>query len=190
MPLTPLFDPEAFFRKRPDPSLLLPTAIVLTYGMLPVTVIIVSTIWPDVADTIQSSQFTMTFLDWRSMWWAIGLTVVVQTGAWCLEAIVMYVLSVGGTGDYSRLLAYMGWGYLPLVVLSVVEVVVLAVLDAIGILDHSSLAFIAFPAVSLLWTVYIWMYAVRVGRNVTLWRGLVAAIITATLYYWGWYLFG
>lgn len=180
MPSTPLFDPASFFRERPDPSLVLPTVVVLTDGLLLLAVAVAYAAWPGQYHASGMAAFA----DWESTWLAVGLIVAGRLVLWWLDAAVLYVLSAGGSGDYQGLLAYAGWGYLPFVLLTLVESVAFVALGGVGFPGAFSVVRTALGAVAVLWAVYVWTFAVRVGRGVPLWRSVVAASVPAILYGW------
>lgn len=181
MPATPLVDPEEFFQDRPDPGLWLP-ALIVTLNAL--------TQWSggmslfaSLSDDLPSQ--TSLLLVFGAL---LVVFVVIQAVVWWLiVTAILYGISavVGGSGEFMRLLGYVGWGYLPALISGVLTLPVLLV----SIPPGATVATVftspppfwrivqALGLLVILWQGYIWVFAMKQARDLT----LRAAVITTAL---------
>ena len=179
MASTPLFNPEDFFRERPDPSLLLPTVVVLGSGLIPLTILFAYVVGGDVVNALNLPPVPSAVQEQEFLWITVALLTVGSVIAWWIDTGIMYLISASESGSYDRLLAYVGWGYLPLILQIIIELIVSALLGVIGVTNPVPLLYDGFTILFVAWTGYIWVFAVKIGRNVTFSRAFLAALIPA-----------
>lgn len=118
-----------------------------------------------------------------------GLTVGI--GVWMFESGVLYAISMffGGSGNFRRLLAYVGWSYLPLIL----GLVLVFPLLWFSLPDGLSLSTLEVPVlfavgtfiigfITQLWRGYIWVFALEQARELTNKQALITAGIPIALY--------
>jgi hypothetical protein len=136
-------------------------------------------------------------------WHALSLVAVVifSLGLWLTVTAILYLVSevFTDTGQFGRLLLFIGWGFLP--ALLYMLLILGELLYVIGILgpdaywDTWLLTDFTYPYLSMgvtLWVGYIWVYAVKHARGVTLRQAIVttAVPIGAYLIFELWFWFG
>lgn len=156
MPITPLFDPDSFFRER-DPGLLVPALVVLLVGAANVSRGVPDVLGsqPGVPPTVVAAAVLLGGIVGGSL-------------AWVAVAAVVHLVSAlyGGEGGFGRTFAFVGWGFLPGVVSGLSAAAV-----AVAFANPPGWAALASALVGVavaLWQGYLWAYATvharRVGR--------------------------
>ena len=196
MPVTPLFRPDEFFRERPSPSLIPPGIIFVVY-VLGFAVFYQSILF-GAQDTglllLELSEFVLLQFLLSVVAGVLALGVY-----WVGYTVFFYLVSLvfESQGSFRRLFAYFGWGLLPqllgLVGFGAVMVglfpngIVAAGGDRLFIEAFNARSrvllrtFQVVSALGALWMVYIWVYALQHGRDLTRREALLAVGIPFAL---------
>ena len=178
MVATPLFNPDEFFRKRPEPSLGPPVVIfaVVAFATLIVHDGVLYGFW----NTVTSLDFYLGLLSGM-----LGLGMY-----WIGTTVFFYLLSLlfGGQGAFRRLFAYFGWAMLPQLLVIAVGLLAIGLFpeevirtggDRLVTLSGSLLRTSQVIAVlGILWEAYIWVYALMHGRNLARRHALILVSVT------------
>ena len=196
MPVTPLFRPDEFFRERPRPSLIPPGVIFLVY------VLGFAVFYESILFGAQDTWLLLLDLpEFMLLQFAlIAVASVLALGVyWVGSTVFFYLVSLvfESQGSFRRLFAYFGWGLLPQLLVLVGFGVVMVGLFPNGIIAVSGdqlfieafnarsrvllRTFQVMSAVGTLWTVYIWVYALQHGRDLTRREAILAVGIPFAL---------
>jgi len=100
---------------------------------------------------------------------------------WLLCTGVFYVISIffGGEGSFKRCLEFVGYGFIPLIVLLWIRPVILLTLPAT--IDFSSVYSII-GIFLMLWSANIWIFGIKHARNLSVRNALITVGVPVGLY--------
>jgi len=200
-------DPRAFFAARQDDdSLVGPAAVVVAHTLLALaaTVVILRTVGgvvtPADAGAIVYAAGEQRVSAPRDIVLSLWATGALYFANWLAVAVVAYLVSLyyDGDGSFRRLLALVGWTFVPTLAPTALRTVVIAAmfLDTpefateaalqewvrSELVDHPArFAAIAVRPLFTLWMVSLWVLAVEYGRDLTRRQALVAVALPAAL---------
>ncbi|QLH84129.1 YIP1 family protein [Halosimplex pelagicum] len=198
-------DPDGFFAaRRDDYSLAGPAAVVVAHALLALagTVVILQAVGDvvtaaDAASIVYASggQRVSAPRDIVLALWATG---GLYFAGWIAVAVVAYLVSLyfDGDGSFRRLLAFVGWTFVPTLAPTAVRAVVIAAmfLEAPDFATEAALqewaqseltdhparfAAIAVRPLFTLWMVYLWVLAAEHARELTRRQALVVVALPA-----------
>jgi hypothetical protein len=199
--------PRQFFEAgSDDPSLAGPALVVLGHafaglGLLLSLVPVLAAVFEDAStEALAYTVGTQTVSAPRELVMATVLPFVVLVILWALTAGFTYVVSkrYDGTGSFRRLLMFMGWGFLPPLIPTLVEALVVAGLFASApdlateeaIREWVEANVIRAPSVRLiglvtplftLWGTYLWLIAAEYGRDLSRRHALISISLPAAV---------
>ncbi|QPV62474.1 YIP1 family protein [Halosimplex litoreum] len=200
-------DPEAFFTVRQEgTSLVGPTAVVAGHALLALAVTAVvlqavgDVVTPADAGAIVYASGERRISAPRQVVLSLWATGALYFVGWIAVAVVAYLVSLyfDGNGSFRRLLAFVGWAFVPTLVPTAVRTFAVAAmfLDApefateaalqewarSELADHPArLAAIAVRPLFTLWTVSLWVLAAEYARELTRRQALAAVALPAAL---------
>jgi hypothetical protein len=200
-------DPEAFFAaRRDDYSLVGPTAVVVGHALLALAVTAVvlqavgDVLTPADAGAIVYASGEQRVSAPRQIVLSLWATGALYFAGWIAVAVVAYLGSLyfDGEGSFRRLLAFVGWTFVPTLVPTAVRTVVITAmfLDAPEFATEAALqewarseladrparfAVIAVRPLFTLWMVSLWVLAAEYGRELTRRQALVAVALPVAL---------
>lgn len=204
MPATPLFDPNGFFRERPNPSLRLPLVI------LTVTSIVFTVVYEGVLfGPWNMWTLLLAYPDLILINFAIGvLSGLISFGFyWIGVAVFFYVISLvfEEASGFRRVFAYVGWSLLPNLLGIVLFGLVFMSLFPKGIIAAEGSHFFveAFRAQAgvllraiqvgsvllTVWVAYILVYALVHGRELSRREASIVVGVPLVLQYIIWFIF-
>lgn len=200
-------DPGAFFAaRRDDYSLVGPTAVITGHALLAlaVTVVVLRAVGDlvtaaDAASIVYASGGQRVSAP-RDIVLALWGTAVLYFAGWVAVAVVAYLVSLyfDGEGSFRRLLAFVGWTFVPTLVPTALRTAVVAAvfLDAPEFATEAALqewarselvghparfAAVAIRPLFTLWMVYLWILAAESARELTRRQALVAVALPGAL---------
>lgn len=219
-----LIRPDEFFRERYTPEFLPPAGLVVAWSLVWALSGILyqrylfPVLWeelatdPEFADLVPNETVADPMIGIEELpgiwgeplfWDAVSLvsSVIFGLGLWVAIAAVLYLVSsvFSETGRFGRLLLFVGWGFLPALLYSLVVLGELIygiwVLGVEAYWETWLLTDYTYPYLLwavVLWVGYIWVYAVKHTRGVTLRQAILttAVPICGYLVFELWFWFG